>query len=138
MGKVLALTRALHAKDHTVGEMFMPTTHAEAVRLLVGAYACLGLLLSDSRLERSITREAALMAQLSTAPAERQVIERTLVYLAEDKVIVPNTHAASVAALAAACGLIHVLASDERLGGTEEELKALNAKALAMMQQEEP
>lgn len=70
MGRVLALARALHAKDRTTGELFMPSTHAEAVRLLVGAYACLRLLLSDPRLSTSTTREAARLAVQATVPEQ--------------------------------------------------------------------
>lgn len=136
MGNVLALTRALNAKDHAAGDLFMPGTHADAVRLLVGAYACLGTLLSDPRLDSSAPREAALMAQLTSKPESRQVIECTLAYLRQGTVLVPNTLHASVAALAAACGLIMILASDQRLNGLDEELNALNAKALSMMQQD--
>lgn len=136
MGNVLALTRALNTEDHTAGDLFMPGTHGDAVRLLVGAYACLGTLLSDPRLDSSAPREAALMAHLTSKPEARQVIECTLAYLRQGAVLVPNTLHGSVAALAAACGLITILASDQRLNGLDEELNTLNAKALSMMQQD--
>lgn len=136
MGKVLALTRALHSNDRTAGEMFMPGTYADTVRLLVGAYTCLGLLLSDARLS-GILKEAARLAQQATVPAARQVVTCTLAFLAENKVMVPSNHADSVTALAAACGLIQVIAEDQRLDGLHAELQALNGWAMVMMQQNE-